>query len=329
MGYDVSYHALAIDLIDEQFIPHVLGESTFSERLRATAVRRALTRRRANNWGLGCSAWMREHSEVAAATGFDSHLHVWGRPFFIAEREPLAVAGRIDAWHRCAGDEDCDALARAQLEVLAEGLSSRVNLADDHNAPDANAIASMLFEKPDILRDAVAALRRGEPLTMHDGSQRDPADVLSRHVPYVAVEFAAQVHPGWMDRGPVAPTMVLMAAGYLKAVDHFFVSPAVLFESITEAFPGVSFEHLGNRLTSNYALGGLAPPHKVAELRHFLTEDPRIVPDLREAMAETLGIDEPDLVLRKWTEALTDAQARDLPFIEASEIYSGIEGRMN
>jgi hypothetical protein len=328
VGYDVSYHPFADHVFENQFLPYVLGEKSLSSSMRDTAKQRALTRYRANAWGLACARAMREDDALAAATGFDSDLHVWGRPFFIVGPGFPDTSRDVDAYIACKGIAQVDDLARAQLERLQPGLSLRVAPLQDEAPPTDEQIEAMVFQKPGILRDAVAALRRGEAVTLPNGNERDPAEVLAAHLPYVALQFCSHFQPGWMDRGPVAPSMVLSDMGYGKAVAHFFSSPALLFESATKALPGVEFG-LPNTIAENYSLGGCVPTALVGDFYGFLLHDEKVRASIDAFLRDEYGVDDPGLTLSKWGEALLDARARQMPFLEATEIYSGLEGRMN
>jgi hypothetical protein len=328
MGFDVPYHAFPTHLLNRFFLPHVLGKRKFPAAIRAAAKQRAKIRFRANAWGLGCAAFMREHDAIAEASGFDSQTHVWGRPFFIAEAEAHDVVRAVDAFIACKTDAAADALAKNQLERLHPGLSAQVRPALDGAPPTAEQIEAMVFEKADILRDAVAALKKGAGFTLPNGQERDPAQVVAGHLPYVAAEFCAHFHPGWMDRGRVAPSMILSELGYDKAVAHFFESPAGLFSEASKALPAVEFE-LPNTIESNYSLGGCVPHAKLGELFSFLFKTEQVRANIEEILREEHGQDDPAVTLRKWREAIVDAHARDMPFLEAAEIYSGFEGRMN
>ncbi|MFD7341195.1 hypothetical protein ACFV98_35215 [Streptomyces violascens] len=61
-------------------------------------------------------------------------------------------------------------------------------------------------EKPR-LRGAASALRGGERHVRRpgDGKEFDAARLLTREVPYCALEFAAALLPGWLSRGYTWP----------------------------------------------------------------------------------------------------------------------------
>jgi hypothetical protein len=328
MGFDVSYHPFPSHLVDGYFVPHMLGQREFPAAMRAAAKQRAAVLYRANAWGLGCASLMREDDALASATGFDTQTHVWGRPFFIAETQPHDVTRCVDEFIACKTDADVDAMAKAQLELLQAGLSARVAPSLRDAPPSDEQVEAMVFEKADVLRDAAAALKKGVGFILPNGQERDPARVIADNLAYVALEFGAHFQPGWMDRGQVTPSMILSQIGYEKAVNRFFHSPAMLFAGISKALPGVEFE-LPNTIESNYALGGCVPYDHIEGLMHFLFETPQVRANIEAMLRDEHGLDEPIVTMRKWREALLDAYARELPFLEATEIYSGFEGRMN
>lgn len=329
MGYDISYHPVPVEYLRRHLFDVVLEVYEVTEARCAIAHIDVMNRMRANEWGLAVHRWMGDRPEIAERCGFDPHLHVWGRPYFICETDPARVGRVVDEWGDCEEDDDCDALAARQLELLHPGLSTEVTLPEVEDWPSLEDVTRLAFRKILMMRDAVRALRERRAYAMPQGELADPAAVLGQHLPYLCVEHCSIFQPGWMDRGPVAPTMVMMAAGLDDRIDDYFRSPGVLFAPITEALPEVRFDGLGNRLLHNYSLGGMLMGEHLRRFREDFVEATVMRERLASAMRDRLDVDQPELVLRKWHEALFDAEARNMPLVEASEIYSGLQGKMN
>ena len=88
MGYDTSYHAVDLPLIQTRLLPYVSGQGSIDD-LVEQALLLSKVRFRANAWGLGSK-------DFPAREPF---LHVWGRPFFIVGDDPSA---QVDLWNATA-----------------------------------------------------------------------------------------------------------------------------------------------------------------------------------------------------------------------------------
>jgi hypothetical protein len=253
----------------------------------------------------------------------DSDLHVWGRPFFVTAPDPLAVSQVIDRYLD-ASLEVADAIAKAELGRLDPELAAVVSLELEGDAPADEELAQGIRWKLDLLRRCYQARRAGQPsVTLLDGEEADPSELLAREVPLALLEFAANFRPGWMARGIVWPSVLLLEAELDDA--GCFEPPRVLVEPLSRELADVSF-FLEPTITENYMVGGYVPPSKVPLLRaHLEKHSERVLARSREAGWEP----ECKSALRKILEALSDAERRGLGFAEATEIYSGIQGIMN
>jgi hypothetical protein len=253
----------------------------------------------------------------------DSDLHVWGRPFFVTAQEPLAVSQVIDRYLD-ANLETADLIAKAELGRLDPELASLVTLEPEADAPSDEELAQGIRWKLDLLRRCYRARRAGQrSVTLPDGEEADPSELLGREVPLALLEFAANFRPGWMARGIVWPSVLLHEAELDDA--GCFEPPGALVEPLARELGGMSF-FLEPTITENYMVGGYVPPKKVPLLRAQLEKHrARVLACSRDAGWEL----ECKSALRKILEALADAERRGLGFAEATEVYSGIQGIMN
>jgi hypothetical protein len=320
VGYDVSFHPVDVELIRTRLIPFIRGEGDIDD-LVQRAVRLAKVRFRANAWGLGaldCGKGEEKTAAMAIPDHFDSHLHVWGRPFFITDESPEDVSSSIDLY-LAASPREVDGIARSMLHKLKPGLEKHVQPSTGGKLPSDNNLNRGLRARMEFLRAAYAALQRGETIEMND-EEVDAADALAGNVPLLVLDFAANFQPGWMARGYVWPTHLLSEAGLESDVEDLFGAPAYFLEPLSKEVKGLNYLDLEPTITSNYTVGGYVSPADVPKLRALLE-------DHRDRILEANEGCENDL--RKIVEAVHDAQRRGMGFAEAAEIYSGIMGIMN
>lgn len=318
-GFDISFHPLPWDVLTERVYPYVLGEapSDALDPLVSDAVRIAKVRFRANAWGLGVLR-LRD----AAPAAFDPDLHVWGRPFFVTAEGTEAIADTIDR-DLAARPEDVDAIAREQLEQLQPGLASRVEPSDEGTLPSDADLAASVRGHVDLMRASVAAIRGGRGSIEFGGRAHDPARLLGRELALTALTFAADFRPGWMARGKLWPSLLLVELGV--NVRDRIIANAAMFMPVYRALPDVPW-FLAETIYENYQVGGAASPGDLPALRALLMENRERILAPARAHGEHAYV---ATVLRKIDEAMADAQHRGLPFCEATEVYSGFSGIMN
>jgi hypothetical protein len=151
---------------------------------------------------------------------------------------------------------------------------------------------------------------------------------MARGAPYMLLNLAAQVLPGWMGRGYVWPTQLFEKIGV--GVSHVFEKPTALFEPLVRAFPEIE-EGFSTTIFQNYSLGGYVRPANVAVLKALLEKHRRelILAWIEPEQAADADLDELSADYRKILEPVTLAERQGHGFIEAAEIYSGFMGVMN
>lgn len=316
MGYDISFHPIAWDVLNETVYPYIVGET--SERaldaLVADAVRIGRVRFRANAWGLGVSK-LRD----TAPSRFESHLHIWGRPFFVTAEGTEAIASTVDAYLAATPDQ-VDAIAKEQLELLEPGLSARVTPDESGRLPSDADAAKGVRSHTDLMRRCVMAVRAGQRSIDFGGQTHEPGSLLGRELALTALTLSADLRPGWMGRGPLWPTLLLREGG----VDPGgrVIANAAMFMPGMDALPDVDW-FLAETILENHMVGGAVSPKHLGSLR----DDLRSIKDATVARYE--GDPGVALTFQKIDEAMADAEHRNVPFCEATEVYSGFSGIMN
>lgn len=310
MGFDTSHHPVDPSIV-ARATDYIAGHGSIDD-LVAEAVRLEKVRFRANAWGLGISR--------AKVPGFDSWLHVWGRPFFVTVEDDAQIGASIDRYLAARTDAEVDAIAADMLRVLDPSLPDRARPSTDGSLPGDADLAAGLRQSLDLLREAWKASERGGSVRVPSGDQVPASELLYREVPLAVLTFAAHFRPGWMDRGYVWPTALFAEAG-VPAAD-LFESPRALLGKLAEHTSQRYF--LETSITENYMVGGYVPAARVPALRARIEEH-------RERLEAQYDGPTPDMQrsVKKLLEAVRDAERRGLAFAEATEVYSGFSGIMN
>lgn len=310
MGFDTSHHPVDEALVDRA-LGHILQGAPIDD-LVADGVRIAKVRFRANAWGLGVT-------RVDGVEGFDAHLHVWGRPFFITVDEGIGEA--IDRY-LAVSVEGVDAIAREMIAHLDPALVSRVTPDDGGQLPDDAALAEQIRGSLGLLRRAWEGVERNAPIALPDGDHAPARELLEREVPFAVLRFVADLRPGWMDRGYVWPTNLLAEAR--AAGGDAFEAPTRLLGAIADH--GSLSPFAPPTITENYMVGGYLSAPAVPPLRSAIEEQEATLASVYddEGRVEPMRTS-----VRKLREALADAAERGFAFCEATEVYSGFSGIMN
>ena len=126
-----------------------------------------------------------------------------------------------------------------------------------------------------------------------------------------------------MSRGYGWPSQLLQEAGVRP---NPFRAALPLFEPLLAELPQIA-KNLRPTITENYVVGGFVPAGEVAALQSTFTNAlPGIQAYARKLNAPPEAFDND---YRKIHEALHDARRRNLAFVEATELYSGVVGAIN
>lgn len=310
MGFDTSHHPVD-EAIAGRALAHILQGAPIDD-LVAEGVRIAKVGFRANAWGLGLT-------RVEGVAGFDAHLHVWGRPFFITKDE--AIGESIDRYLAASVDQ-VDAIAREMIAHLDPALADRVTPDEGGRLPDDAGLAAQIGGTLGLLRRAWEDVETNAVIELPSGDRAPARELLEREVPFAVLRFVADLRPGWMDRGYLWPTS-LLAEAKVGGAEHFG-PPSPLLGAVGE-HPALSC-FAPPTITENYMVGGYLPPQSVSAVRALVERERETL----EAVYDEGGVNEPMRTsVRKLREALADADERGFAFCEATEIYSGFSGIMN
>lgn len=317
VGYDTSYHAVDMRLIEQRVLPYLSGAGGDRDLddLVGFAAEQTKVRFRAKAWALGAL------EAAGFDSGFEGQLYVWGRPFLITAQAPEDVADWVIRYTQCSA-ANVDELARTALHQWDPALA-RVTQPDlSGGLPPDEQLGTMVSWKIRLLRDAASALRTGKTEVLHpfENEMHDAADILTGNLQFALLEFVSRLLPGWMDRGRVWRTALTIEAemGYPPG----FGSNSPLLGALPQIFPHLDWDY-DPTITANYMVGGYVAPTAITTTRTILRANHTHLAHTYDEPADTA------LSLRKWDEAFALAERIGGGFAEATEIYSGMEGKMN
>jgi hypothetical protein len=312
MGFDTSHHPVDLKMV-ARVTDYIAGKGSIDDLVK-DAVRVAKIRFRANAWGLGVTNLKK------APDAFDTSLHVWGRPFFVAASGTEAIGEMIDRYLAAKTSAQADAIAKENLALLDKALPKRVKPTKDGSLPNDAKLAESIRRNIELLRSAhTAAKTKGGTVKLPNGEDSDAAHLLEREVPLQVLTFCAASRPGWMDRGYVWPT-TLFARVKIKT-GKLFTPPRAMLGKLGDEKRKWFLERA---ITENYMVGGFVSAKDVPAFCKLLEKS-------RAKLEGAFGDPDQEVAtsVRKLVEAAEDAKMRKLAFAEATEVYSGFAGIMN
>jgi len=309
MGYDVSYHPIDVGLIHERVLPYVLGATPDDgiDDLVAAGARIRRIRWRAKAWALGSRGRM---------SGDEAFRYIWGRPLYSTSGDAETVTQDIVRYLRMSTEDDVDALAGGMAAALRQGEPAEPTEPGYYPGGE-EQLRQEVGGGLRMLRDTVAALRSGADRVPGLRAEAAPGEVLASRAVFDIVDFVSMLTPGWMDRGRVWPTR--LAADACLGLPPGFGPPEPLIAPLRAEFPTVKWD-LCDTIVENYMVGGFVAADDVPAVREWFADHADRIRTANEHAA---------LPLTKIDEALALCARLGYAFCEATEIYSGFEGRTN
>jgi len=345
MGYDIGYHAVDLDDIHDAF------DFIFGKTDRISYLERAVTASRsryiANSWGLGINryssqitaeAFKKAESVVKANTpglvgrlfgkkapefrypqiekskylgSFDSNIHLWGRPFLIAQNDQLNQI--IDNYLR-ANEEEAATIARGQIPLFKSNLLDKI-APDSEKIPDLETLRKNVEWKMEILRECIRSYPN--EVIDKDGQTHSSTDLINSNLNFYVLENVSLASATWMDRGLVWPSHLLNEIGVEPSYFRSFSESYPL----EDALPKKAKIRNETKIEENWMVGAMVLAEDLDTFQSDIN-NPEII---EKAKAENWDAHCKE-ALSKINECISYARHKNLCFIESSDIYSGPMG---
>jgi len=263
-----------------------------------------------------------------------SQVPVFGRPFFI-NSPSTANPFEIYDQYRQADPTAVDSIARSMFNNWQHGthdsrpeapdrtywdsLQEAVPFSDHTTPPSFESIRIEITWKLQLLRDASDALARVRAVYDADGERYNPHQLMTEELPFILIEFAARLHPGWMTAGPLNPTRLMADAG---------IKPLTLFDSARLLFQPWGDQALNNpteiqqsMITQPYQIGGYLTPDRVSQFIDLLDAKQNQLINARPADEQPQA----QFAITMWREAAQYAMQKGFGLIEVADLFNAAE----
>ncbi len=326
MGYDIAYHTINIDILTKEIIPYILGHTDDIESFLQKCYQIENNRFIANTIGLKVDKLLKNSTK-----SFDSSLYIFGRPFFVTEDDLEKMTFAIDQYLSV----NCQEVITSQLNNLGIQFSEvQLTEEDLKNKPSYDGVSKINKDLLDKIKLAIEFLKQTENKilcgkegdTILKFSEEDDDSLNMTHFlkkPFILIDVISSATPAWMDRGLVNPSTLIEETNlefppYVKSASYLLKDVAKMLEFDTSKTP--------QALEENFDLGMVIYPEDISEFVIFFKKHYSIF--FNYLIDQEIRSEDAALNLRKAEEALYYAKAKNLAFIESTEIFSCFAGRV-
>ena len=272
--------------------------------------------------------------------GFDDNIYLYGRPFFITEEDPAAIADILNRLMARPSDDAIVELFAAQAEHFDVDLAHEIAEFVKRRPPTARPLQKakdvfhkILHDRQVALRDALISLGREDEIPEGiasealeeepDMDQSTRLDPVARFAHLAANGIGltlAEIHPFWCHRTSFDLKRIaeLVGGAELAGAHDHLLEP--LWDKVPEAR-----EHVTPFIETHFTAGAVVPAASVRPLLELLT--PARARLIEKAEADELD-PRPENLWRKLVEALTYAASVDRGLIEVDQVRVEDEGGM-
>lgn len=345
MGYDIGYHAVSEQDIRGAF------DFIFDKTKEIPYLDRAITASRsrfvANSWGLGITHYSSrimdeiytKAEEIAKSQApgfigrlmgkkapkpnyptidmsehigdFDSHVHLWGRPFLIIQDNQLVEI--IDRYLQANWEESAE-LARQQISLLNSKILGNV-IPDNKPIPDLETLKQQATWKMEILKECVQAFPNA--VKDREGQEHSSVDLLNSNLNFYVLENVSLASATWMDRGLVWPSHLLAEIG----IHPTYFKPFSEFYPLREALPEKAEIRQEKAISENWMVGAMIQRENLDQFKLDINK-PEIIDKAKSEGWEPHC----KAAIKKINECIDYAKHKNLCFVESSDVYSGPMG---
>ena len=249
---------------------------------------------------------------VLLARHIDPELHLYGRPFLIAEQSAEKVADVIDEFLEAEGPETAQSLIVQQLMRLDPELPRHMGEPSQAPATNASRYRTELLKQLRQLFDLAQAARSGDSFGRLGGERRPARDVLRDELPWMTLVLHARANPYWIARDVDGLAGICSVAGL--DVPVALSPPWPLFGEAMLDFTELEAA-LDGDLSHPNRIGLWVAPDDVGELLAFVNAKGSQIIKIAGEFGEGARIAS---VLRKIRECLRYAELKGLGYLEGS-----------
>lgn len=260
--------------------------------------------------------WRPDDLTKRVLQSIDPDLHLYGRPFLVAEASLAKVVETVDRYREAKTPAAAEAIAKEQLGHLDPELAQAL---EPEEGPD---LSSDFLHRADLLaalariHEIASAARAGKTFSDGKAEARPANEVLRDELPWRAVSLHARLVPFWTARDVDGLETVCRAARVLAP--DMLVPAWRPFAMACEEFPDLKAS-LHQEVRGDRDVGAFVSPEDVPRLLEFLSaEGARII----EAAAREGEGQACTTLLRKIRECAAYAEKHGLGYLEASGILS-------
>lgn len=251
-------------------------------------------------------------ASLLLARTIDPELHLYGRPFLIAEQSAERVAEVIDEYREIEGPESARALIAAQLHKLDPELPRHVDDDSEAEPLHASRYRTELLKQLRQVYDLAQAARSGDSFGRVGGDRRPAREVLRDELPWMTLVLHARANPYWIAREIDGLAGICGIAGV--EVPPELAPPWRLFGDAMLDFTELE-SSLDGSLERPSAMGCWVGPEDVGEVSAFLAAQGSQIIKVAGEFGEGARVAG---VLRKIRECLRYAELHGLGYLEGS-----------
>lgn len=249
---------------------------------------------------------------VLLARTIDPELHLYGRPFLIAEQSAERVAEVIDEFRDVEGPESAQSLIVQQLLRLDPELPRRLDIGIEAAPTNPTRFRTDLLNQLRQVFDLAQAARAGDAFGRMGGDRRPAREVVRDELPWMTLVLHARANPYWIARDVDGLAGICAVAGL--EVPPVLAPPWRLFGDAMLDFTELEVG-LDGDMTRPERLGCWVGPEDVPEMVSFLNANGSRIIKVAGEFGEGPRIAS---VLRKIRECLRYAELHDQGYLEGS-----------
>jgi hypothetical protein len=328
MGFDIAYHALSKQDLEETIIPYLCGKvksiDDFAEKIARVRRNRFITSQFASELYKIYEEKQTSFSPIIrslnSTLSFDPELHIWGRPFLVLENKSDKMINVIQEYCGAISDKQVIDIVRDQVNLIGSKFFKDLNqeVVIGNGLPSHDILKQTYIEELEQTRAIFQCYINQTSYKSGNGEEYNPQSLISN--PYYLLDSISMSYPAWMDRGLVCPSSLFKKINV--ALPDYARNSQILYESLDDTY---KLEEIGI-MEENYTLGIAIQPEDIQKFIHFYESyEKELKTILRQ---EEFSKKEIQRILQKTKECLYYCKITNNIFVESTDIFSGIYGNL-